>query len=149
MNLVEEFERMSALAIDDNGIYPHNGMVVDKDDKLCLCALDLKPAEVFQWLWQQVTVESAKEVIFGLDRSTKPGQGTEFDDVLTCCHWREDLADKWNRAYRIGVINYQIEPRIVRPIDWDNEFWKKQMGAEVRQFTPPFRMVVKKGVPEV
>ncbi len=152
MNLVEEFERMVAVGIDENGVYPHPGMILDIDGKLIVCALDLKPDEIFQWFWNAVTIENAQEVIFGLDRSTKPGQGTEFNDVLTCCHWREDLADgespKWSRAFRIGVINYQYEPKIVRPIDWDNEFWKKQMGAEVRQFTPPFRMKITKNAPE-
>lgn len=155
MNLVEEFERMVQVGIDEEGVYPHPGMFIDIDGKTNICALDLTPDQIYQWFWNQVSIENVREIIFGLDRTTKPGQGTEFDDVLTCVHWREDLDDgpdpKWHRCWRVGVINYQYQPdgnTVVRPIDWDNTFWRQQMGAEVRQFTPPFRCKIMKGQPE-
>lgn len=140
MNLVEEFEHMIAVGIDETGVHPNPGMHIAEDGTLNLSALDLEPEQIFDWFWNLISVENCQEIIFGLDRSTKKGQGTEFSDVVTCCHWRE----KWNKPFRIGVINYQHEPRIVRPIDWENQFWIKQMGAEVRQRTPPFRIQVTK-----
>jgi len=73
--------------------------------------------------------------MLGLDRTTKPGQGTEFADVLTCVLWDaqkdEFTAKEWREWLKIGVINYQNEPRIVRPIDWDNEYWNGRFKEEL------------------
>ena len=142
INLVESFERYIASCIDEEGIYPHPCLMLDEKGGLIAAALDLKPDQIFQYFWKSVTVDHCREIIFGLDRTTKTGQGTEFADVLTCCHWREDLDANWARAFRIGVINYQYEPRIVRSIDWGNGFWASLMGDEVRHFTPAFRLKI-------
>jgi len=55
-------------------------------------------------------------------------EGTEFDDVLTCLYWD-------GASIHSGVINYQHEPRIVRPIDWENLFWNFTMAKEIRLFS--------------
>ncbi len=145
-NLVEMFEHVISLSIDERGVYPQQGIVMNFKDELQINALALTPEEIHRWFWGEVSA-GASEVIFGLDRTTKEGQGTEFSDVLTCCHWSEAFIDEnvnWGQAFRIGVINYQNEPRIVRPMDWDNEFWKKQMTKEILAFRPPFRIKIKK-----
>ena len=49
---------------------------------------------------------------------------------------------KWDTSFRIGVINYQHSPRIVRPFDFANEYWIEQMTAELRYRRPLMRMVV-------
>jgi hypothetical protein len=74
--------------------------------------------------------EGATEIIFGVDRSTEEGQGTEFADALTCGHWVGDNGGQW----RIGVINYQYEPRILRDYDWDNAYWSQHMLEEIERY---------------
>lgn len=110
-------------AIDAEGVYPHHMIIVDKDNKIIFCALDLDVKSVLIQALKAI-MEECKELIFGLDRATKDGQGTEFADVLTCAHWKDGV-------WTIGVINYQHEPRIVREWDWNNEFWKAQMLREI------------------
>ena len=149
VDLVNDFEQMIKIVIDEKGVYPQQGIVLTFDDKLEINALALKPDQIFNWFWDNVCNKSAKEVIFGLDRSTKEGQGTEFADVLTCCHWSEKFIESegtWGSAFRIGVINYQNAPRIVRPMDWNNEFWKKTMSEELEYYKRQFvvRSIIEK-----
>ena len=142
MNLVERFHELVSASIDQTGVYPAPGMAIDKDGKLRFASI-MEPHTAYQWFWDQVANKEAQEVIIGLDRSTKDGQGTEFADVLTCAHWKEGLDGKaWHAAFRIGVINYQNEPRIVREFDFDNEFWSKQVTEELLAVRPEFRLKV-------
>lgn len=138
--LLQQFCDWAAGSIDDEGVYPYPAMWRERDGKLALGVLDLGPGEVFDHVWRQITCELATELIFGLDRSTKPGQGTEFADVLTCAHWFPDFHKSWNAAWKPFVINYQHEPRIVRPPDFENEFWNEKIRAELQATCPPFRM---------
>lgn len=142
MDLVERFHEYVLGMIDEKGVYPSPGMSVDADGKMQVAAL-CEPDTAFNWFWNQVTIKQAKECIFGLDRSTRDGQGTEFADVLTCVHWKEGMDGKpWDTSFRIGVINYQNDPRIVRPFDFANEFWSEKMTGEAKSFRPSFRMKV-------
>ena len=45
--------------------------------------------------------------------------------------------------YKFAVINYQHEPRIVRPTDYNNEFWNNQLRAELFQFIPALKLTRK------
>jgi hypothetical protein len=72
-------------AIDDEGIYPHHMIIIDKDDKIIFCALDLDFKTVLIHAFKAI-LDDCKELIFGIDRNTKEGQGTEFADVLTCAY---------------------------------------------------------------
>ena len=61
--------------------------------------------------------------------------------MLTCVHWKEGMDGKaWGDAFRIGVINYQHAPRIVRPLDFSNQFWVEQMTREAAHFRPHARV---------
>jgi len=143
MDLVAKFHEYVSSMIAEDGVYPSPGMSIDKDGKMEIAAL-CEPNTAFDWFWNKVTMEQSKECIFGLDRSTKAGQGTEFSDVLTCVHWSEGMDDKsWSTSFRIGVINYQYEPRIVRDFDFSNEYWIATMTSEALFCRPPMRMVWK------
>lgn len=151
----DEFARMIGFAIDEEGVYPHQGFSKTAEGKLEIGALALDYPGCLKWFWDKVCIEGASEVIFGIDRTTKEGQGTEFADVITLCHWQDPTAGQlaldgsWGNSFRIGVINYQHEPRIVRPIDWENEFWIGRMTEEVKHFRPQSRIkVVKANAPE-
>lgn len=143
MDLVAKFHGYVSSMIGEKGIYPFPGMSIDKDGKMEIAAL-CEAETAFDWFWNQITIQQSKECIFGLDRSTIEGQGTEFSDVLTCVHWSEGMdGKKWDTSFRIGVINYQHDPRIVRDFDFSNEFWIAKMTGEAKSFRPQMRMVVK------
>lgn len=136
----ESVERM----IDKKGVYPQPGMALRQDGKMEIAAItDAQLA--YRWFWEQITQNYAIEVIFGVDRTTQPDQGTEFNDVLTCCHWREGMdGNPWQTSFRIGVIDYQNEPRIVRPWNWANKYWSERMGTEIKNCRPGFRVRTEK-----
>ena len=142
MDLVAKFHEYVSQTIDEDGIYPFPGMSINKDGKMKIAALRDSIA-AFDWFWNQITIEQSKECIFGFDRFTGAGQGTEFSDVLACAHWAEGMDGKgWYTSFRIGVINYQHEPRIVREFDFSNEYWTSKMTREVMSFNPKRRIVV-------
>lgn len=64
-----------------------------------------------------------KELIFGVDRYTKPGQGTKFKDVVSVFWWQGERLNE-HHGWRFGVVNYRPPPHtIIEPIDWHNTFW--------------------------
>jgi hypothetical protein len=72
-----------------------------------------------------------KEVVFAIDRMTKPSQGTKYDDVLSIFWW---YGPHEYPGFRYGVVNYQIDPLIIEPIDWNNEFWTGAMTRETMSY---------------
>lgn len=129
-DLIKTFEDFVGGIISEEGINPAVGFARTGDKKE-VCALALPPDEIYEWFWTKICCEFVNEIVFGLDRTTMEGQGTEFADVFTVIHWTDDYKEgKWARSFRIGALNYQHEPRIVRPIDWDNEFWSENMTQE-------------------
>lgn len=131
-----------ANVIDERGVYPHQAMALRTDGSLRMMALDTDVHEWSRLFWNEVQGLNGQnaEVIFGLDMSTRPNQGTEFADALVLVHWTHDpdkkLADP--SCFKTGVINYQHEPRIVRPIDWNNEHWQHWMQSWLQSTRPPF-----------
>lgn len=137
--LFDRFCELVANSIDQTGIYPGPACWVDRKGKMTIAALALDAGGVLNEVWRQISSEQVSELVFGLDRFTKPGQGTEFADVLACAHWIEGYADSWDKSWRPFVINYQFEPRIVRPPDFANDFWNKKILSELRAHCPPYR----------
>ena len=133
---------LDLVCIDAEGVYPIPALYTDRDGKLVCAMLNLSGEEALHHVWRLISCENATELIFGFDRYTKPGQGTEFADVLTCAHWHPSFGDKWNSCWKPFVINYQHEPRIVRPPDFDNTFWNEKILADLRITCPPFRMKI-------
>ena len=124
----DNFHRYVACMMDKDGFRFAPLHAVDRSGDLTAAMIDLPPKQIYQYFWSIVTgmeksIERPEFVILGLDRSTRPGQGTEFADVLTCVCWWDDPEINWGRSFRTGVINYQYEPRVVRPWDWNNAFW--------------------------
>lgn len=127
--LVDRFFEYVANMIDETGVFPHPGMALQDDGALTIAAL-MDETSAYSWFWDQV--RNRNEVVMGMDRYTRPGQGTVFADVLTCCHWSPA-----SKQTRVGVINYQHEPRIVRPWDWGNQFWSERVLKELGWHEPP------------
>jgi hypothetical protein len=136
--LTKTYFEMIERIIDSDGVYPHQGLVLKKGDKLEMHSLAVNVPELVAHFWNQLG--DAEEVIYGIDMSTRPGQGTRYADALVIAHWTsspgKDLADP--SCLRVGVINYQNEPRIVDPIDWNNSHWDHWVRSVFPQYRPQF-----------
>ncbi len=150
--IVKQFEGYVAKLIDAKGIFPYPMVALEHDDKLSMSALALDPTATIKQFLHLICNMNAKEVIMGLDRSTRENQGTEFADVLTCYYWKDRSEEKdlpeaqktWDKWFKFGVINYQHDPREVRPMDWNNAFWNEKLAGDINALKPPMRIVVKK-----
>ena len=144
--LVEDYVGFLTGIIDEKGIHPHGWARRVADDKLEVFFLAVSPEESAKYFWQIVGMASPgdvrQDVLWGWDMTTLPGQGTVFNDAYVFVHWTriagEPLATQ--RAFRVGVINYQHEPRIVREVDWDNEHWTNWVMGYLAQNHPAFLM---------
>jgi hypothetical protein len=144
--LLDKFVNHVNVTMDKRGVYPTPVMYRDLDDGLNVSALlsDMSPRQCLEYFWSIPCLAQGKAVIMGIDRFTQPGQGTEFRDVLTLFLWWDDPAITWYDSYKVGVINYQNKPRIVRPIDWDNAFWNKQLIHELRSTRPRYKISIER-----
>lgn len=116
-SLVEMYHDLIKNSINDEGIFPFPALVRKSDDSISMLALAVPPQNAYQIIIQQYyNADDNSEIIYGLDRVTKPNQGTEFNDCFTGA-WMVD------GIWYPYVINYQIDPLLVRPYDWANDFW--------------------------
>lgn len=136
-SLETEFFRYVEGMIDAKGVYPFPAISSLMNGHREVAAIT-EPGLCFKWFRTQLGNAECIETIVGLDRTTKEGQGTEFADVLTCFHWKRQHPN----VLRVGVINYQPEPLIVRPFDWGNEFWRQRVVAEVNRYATPHGLVL-------
>lgn len=124
-DLVAQYERWVATAIDEDGISLHHAFVIQADGTLAMHALDLPPPQAWQYILRLLVVDQQpREMIFALDRYTRPGQGTTLGDLMAGVYF---IGPK----PRPFVIEYQHDPRIVKPICWDNAFWNAALAREV------------------
>lgn len=125
--LPDEYHRHISLAIDEKGVYPHQMLVEDKDGKLGVYALALPEPHQVLTAMLKALMEKPKQLIYGMDRYCKEGQGTTLGDCIAGAYWNGE-------AWRPFVIEYQNEPRIVKPLDWNNAWWKKAIKSELTDF---------------
>lgn len=133
----QEFFAHVERSIDSSGVFPFPGIAVNRDGGIEFAAIT-DAGSCLRWFKKALANLDCVEVIVGIDRTTREGQGTEFADVLTCFHWQREHQD----VLRVGVINYQFDPFIVRPFDWNNEFWRKRVLDEVNTYGTPFGIVL-------
>jgi hypothetical protein len=141
------FHEYVARVMDEVGFRFWPMHAIDGAGVKTFAAVDLPPEQAYRYFWSIVSgansdIADPQYVCLGLDRTTRPGQGTEFADVLTCAVWWNDPAVNWGKSLKVGVVNYQVEPRIVRAWDWENAFWNDAVRRELRQTVPPFRIKV-------
>lgn len=120
--LPEIFHDLISNAIDEAGVYPHQAIAKRADGKLEMMALD---GALLGVLVAKANEPQIVELIYGFDRMTRPGQGTEFADCLAGAYYQQGA------GWRPLVIDYQHEPRIVRPINWANGFWAQAIRREL------------------
>lgn len=123
--LLKDFWELNRASVDEAGIrIPH--AVFRSGDKLTAAALALggQGTDTYAAIGRFLVRERPDELVFGMDRFTKPGQGISTRDCLTVHHWT-------GRAWRFGVIAYQFDPPIFEEIDWDNGFWAAALVDEM------------------
>lgn len=117
------FHSLNTSSIDEEGIPVPQAIIKARDGSLTVMA-----AQSMSLLYSGIAMQFWKfdpqEIIFGWDRFALAGQGIEFQDFLSVHHWR------YGAGWRYGVINYQVEPLIVRPIEWDHPFWTPVLNRE-------------------
>lgn len=124
--LPDQFHDWISAAIDADGV-SQQGLIVDGDDRLIVFALHVPVPQAYQIMVAQFQALRGKEAIFGVDRFTKPDQGTTLGDLVAGHH----LTRAGTRPF---IIEYQHDPRIVKPICWDNPFWNAGLNAELLGF---------------
>lgn len=124
--LTELFHEHVTRMLDDDGFRLAPAMAQAPDGGLTIAAIDMAagPKLVYATAFK-LAHEGNTEVIAGIDRYTKPGQGTTLGSVLTCLVLRGPQA-------RFGIIEYDGPTRTVKPWQWDNEFWNRQLALEVK-----------------
>lgn len=133
-DLKQMFFGMLEDAVGKEGI-PQLCLHQDTDGHYLYSRLDLSYSQILKETLK-LRIDGAKELIFGIDRTTKHGQGTLFNDVYTCAHWQAG-DDPFDGIWTIGIINYkpstEYEEAEIHDYDWDNEFWIKQMQMEIQE----------------
>jgi hypothetical protein len=104
------------------------GMIRKDDDSIIMVALALEPEQAYEVFLSMVVREEAAEAVFALDRFTKPGQGTKYDDVLAGHYFDRSLG---KNPWRPFVIEYRKDPRHFEPVDWDNIYWNDALIKEI------------------
>jgi len=100
-------------------------------------ALDLGAQGVMLHCINTIDGGKCSAMIFGIDMASKPDQGLEFADFVLVFEWQAERPEPLRDQLRIGVINYRRgDDPVIRPIDWDNTFWKANAFNLVGRFIP-------------
>lgn len=111
--------------IDKNGVYPHQMIVERKDGTVEMNSLDLSPYQVYEYAKSKASDPETSRMVFGLDRFCRDGQGTTLGDCVGCLIFD---GERWDTF----IVEYQNEPRVVKPIDYGNEFWNAALRREAK-----------------
>jgi len=116
-------------SIDEKGIHPAPAMVVDNEGKVSMLSLMVEPDQAYETV-RKVAGSEYKEILMGLDRTSKSGQGIpeEFDSVFTFVHIENGM------GFKVGCLPYTGEPRNVGEVQWDNTFWNPIVTRDLKTF---------------
>jgi len=144
-SITDVFFDMINIAIDEDGVYPHQMVTMDKEGAFQIHAMAVDLPTLLTHFWNKLG--ESEEVVVGIDMETRPNQGTKYADALVLAHWKRDPSKKLTdpECLSVGVINYQNEPRVVEPIDWDNSHWDHWVRAVFPKYRPPFLVRVERG----
>lgn len=126
VDVVDTYYNLIGIAINKHGVYPQHLILIDKHDKMLLMSLDLSVSQCISAMVASFR-EGPKKLIMGLDRMCMPNQGTTLGDCIAGFYWN---GEKWATF----VIEYQNEPRIVKPIEWNNPWWNSVLTKELKTF---------------
>ena len=143
--LPEVYMDMINIAINEDGVYPHQMIAMAKDKSLQIHAMMVDVPTLVEHFWNKLG--ESEEVIVGIDMQTRPDQGTHYADALVITYWTRAAHKKLTdpSCLQVGVINYQHEPRIVDAIDWKNNHWDHWVRSVFPKYRPPFLIRVETG----
>ncbi|MEJ8630630.1 hypothetical protein P0F65_13680 [Sphingomonas sp. I4] len=124
--LTTVFHEYVAATMDEDGFAIPHALVLDASGGMTIAALNLEPGQAYAFMLK-LWADGATEMIFALDRYALPGQHTTLGDLLAGFHFTRAAAP------RPFIIEYQYEPRIVQPINWENPFWTSALDSEFSQ----------------
>lgn len=130
-SLPEIFRGIVESFIDEKGLELAHAVCVCHDGGIEVVALAVEPEQAYKWLLAMAASRpDIVEIMLGIDRYTKEGQGSEFDDVVAGPHWRRQ-PDGMGTVQGF-TIDYKFgPPKIVRPVSYDNDFWREAITQEV------------------
>jgi hypothetical protein len=123
-DLLKAFHGYLSSAMDDNGFEISPGLGIDAEGGLSMYALALPPTDAYRMMISTWRSKKHHALIFALDRYALPDQGTVLNDLLAGWYFTADDA-------RPFIVQYQVEPREIMPIDWSNGHWNAALGREL------------------
>lgn len=117
------FHGYTESTIDEKGVYPHHAIILNKEGKAAVIASVCDVDQSIIAIIKQVVEFEGVEFIYAFDRFCLPNQGTTLKDCVAGHHYK-------NGEFKPFIIEYQHEPRIVYPINWENESWNKALSVE-------------------
>lgn len=134
-DLVQHYERSLPIWIHEDGFSRPPLLALHHNGETTMASMMIPQGEIFRVVMAKFMTDlTVKEVIFGVDRYTQPGQGTKYRDVLTVFWWQGERLNE-DFGWKFGVVNYRPPPRTrIEPIDWDNEFWNDVMLNIVQDY---------------
>lgn len=88
-DLVQEYERSLPIWMHEDGFSGPPLLALHHNGDTSMATLMIPNGLIFRTVMTQVMTDlTIKEIIFGVDRYTKPGQGTKYKDVLTVFWWQ-------------------------------------------------------------
>lgn len=138
--LIREFEAVVPHLIKPEGIYPLPMMVLTGRgiDVVEMKVSDRKAYEIFCKASASSEVLAA---VFGRDCNGFPEQKVELDNVLACVLYEHPNSKleivRARDCFRYGIIEYHDKPRVVRRMNWQNQFWIDTCRSELSHYVPP------------
>lgn len=129
-SLEEVYYQVLKTSLDKEGIHPSPSVFItlngDKEETN-MASLMLDPIGILKFAAKSIANENLKEIYFGLDRVSGPGQGINpvYDSVFTIYHYKDG---KW----RFGCLGYNSDLILQEEIDWDVEFWKTKQKEDLK-----------------
>lgn len=116
--------------IDEKGMEVSHGIAMTKDGGIEIVVMMCDPGRCYEWLLCTIASrQDIVEVMIGIDRYTKPGQGNEFADVIGGVHWRR--VGQMKGIMRPFIIDYKFgPPKVVRDVSYRNSFWNQVLEQE-------------------
>lgn len=126
-DIVQQYEAILQTWVDENGFPRPPLLAQHHDNTISMATLAIPQETIYRTVMEKFMTDlTVKELIFGVDRYAKPGQGTKYKDVFTVFWWQGERLEQY--GFRFGVVNYRPPPHtIVEPIDWNNTFWNDIM----------------------
>ena len=121
----------------EKGIYPQPLLYQDTENKLTMVTVAADGNLCAKQARETLAKGDVKELVFGIDRTSEPDQGLEFDDFVSVVWYV-------GGEFYTATINYvpaeDEDNQIIRDPDWDNNFWNNQMRDEL---LPSLRSAIK------